>query len=262
MDAGQVGGGDGDKAAEAGFAQDLAGEFRGAAIGVGGDDGGGATGGSGFALACLVQEHGPQLGVVLTPALKAPVRAGKAGSAVEQHVCRLELNAAARAGKVDEERIGGCGGVGDTVGLLGAHVRPGGLRECERCVVGTQDVGRARTGCIAREALEQRVAGKVEVQAGFVVADGEQQARVRVLGVDHGAGAGGIDQVVADGVLQALRREVRVAELIVDAAHGDRNGGERREDGLPGELLGVLVQILGIVAAKTANKDKYATGKT
>ena len=67
----------------------------------------------------------------------------------------------------------------------------------ERCVVGAQDVCGVRSRGLARKALEQRVAGEIELDARAVATQGEGDARVGVVRVDVGATALDLEHAVA-----------------------------------------------------------------
>ena len=191
----------------------------------------------------LFAQGEPRGFVVLRPCFEPPVVALEAGRAVGEDLGCLQHDAAASAAGIDQDGEDGGGAVvrgggrrvarachGVRAGLLPAKLRQG-----QRGVVGPQHVGGAGADCLAREALEQRVAGKVEVQAGAVSAQREQDARVGVIHVHVGATAGDLDEAVAQGILHAQGGIMGVAQLIARAARRDGDGCARREDVLPSD---------------------------
>ena len=215
---------------EAGGFEDAARAGDGVPGRVGGDDAGDAALCELGAAIGLVEQLAPCGRVVFRPALETPAPALETGRAVGQDRGRLEHHAAARATGVDQDGerggrvLGGGAGqsaaigwhaavgrnaaVGRRGGILIAH-RVFSISECgradllpialgagERCVVGAQDVCGVRSRGLARKALEQRVAGEVELDARAVAAQGEGDARVGVVRVDVGATALDLEHAV------------------------------------------------------------------
>ena len=157
-----------------------------------------------------------------------------------------------------------CGGRRGVAGVhqrVGARLLPVDLRERERGVVGAQHVGRAGARGLARQALEERVAGEIELQAGAVAADREGEAAVGAIGVHGGAFAQHARQAVADGILHAQGGEVRVAQLVGGAARRNGERGAGTQDVLPRDGGGVLVKLVGVAGVKARERDKDAAGE-
>ena len=202
---------------------------------------------------------------MLRPCFEPPVVALEAGRAVGEDLGCLQHDAAASAAGIDQDGEDGGGAVvrgggrrvarachGVRAGLLPAKLSQG-----QRGVVGPQHVGGAGADRLAREALEQRVAGKVEVQAGAVAAQREEDVRVGVIHVHVGATAGDLDEAVAQGILHAQGGIMGVAQLIARAARRDGDGCARREDVLPSDGARALVQVVrgDAIEAGEGNKD-------
>lgn len=83
----------------------------------------------------------------------------------------------------------------------------------------------AGAGRGGRQALEQRVARKVQADARAALTQRKQQVDVGIGGVDVGAATRGLGQAVAQRVLGAQSRETRIAQLLGHAAGGDGDGG-------------------------------------
>lgn len=145
---------------------------------------------------------------------------------------------------------------------MSTRLPPADLREQEGGVVGPQHVRAVLAGGLARQALEQRVAGEVELQAGTVAAQREEDARVGVVHVDVGTTPGDLDKAVAQSVLHAQGGEVRVAQFIGGAARGDGEGGAGAQDVLPGNGARALVKAIGIAAVEARDGDEDAAGET
>ncbi len=280
---------------EAGGLEDAARAGDGVSGRVGGDDAGDAALCEFGAAIGLVEEFAPCGSVVLRPALEAPVPALEAGCAVGQDRGGLEHHAAARAAGVDQdgERGGGAldGGAGQSaavgchaaVGQNAAVGRRGGIliahrvfsiSECgradllpialgasERCVVGAQDVCGVRSRGLARKALEQRVAGEIELDARAVATQGEGDARVGVVRVDVGATALDLEHAVTQRVLHAERGKVGIAQFVIGAARGHGDGGACAQDAFPGYGASCFVQVFGVDAGEAAEHHKDAAGK-
>ena len=211
-----------------------------------------------LALACLGKQLLPQSGVVQLPALKAPVVAGGARCTVSQDIHGLQQQAAAGARGVDQR---GQGLVLVIVGrqLALAQRGPADLRKHQGGVVGAQHVrALAGTGRRGRQALEQRVARKIQADARAALAQRKQQVNVGIGNVDIGATARGLGQTVAQRVLGAQGREARVAQLLGHAAGGDGDGGAGADDGLPGDVVNAIVQLVGILRLKAPEHRKHA----
>ena len=230
------------------------------AVGVGGNNAHVAFGCGGLALVGLGAHALPGVRIVQECGLKAPVLAGLAGGAVEHLVHGLDQKTAARARKVDERRsriqlvvVGR--------ELARAKLAPAHLRQHERGVVGAEHVGRGALGRArggARQALEQRVAREIDVQARAALAEREQQAHVGVGRVGVGALAGLVGQAIAHGVLNAQGREVRVAERVGGAGGAHGKACARREDVLPSDVVGGLVERVGVGGVKARDHGEHA----
>ena len=214
-----------------------------------------------LALARLGKQPLPQGGIVQLPALKAPALACGARGAVGQNVHGLQQQAAAGARGVDQR---GQGLVFVVVGrqLALAQCGPANLSQHQSGVVGAQHVsalaGASRCG---RQALEQRIARKVQAYARAALAQREQQVDIGVGGIDIGATARGLGQAVAQRVLGAQGREARVAQLLGHAAGGDSNGGTGADDVFPGNVINAVVQLVGILRLKAPEHHKHAAGQ-
>ena len=119
----------------------------------------------------------------------------------------------------------------------------------------------AGAGRCGRQAFEQRVARKVQADARAALTQRKQQVNVGVGGVDIGATARGLGQTVAQRVLGAQSREARVAQLLGHAAGGDGDGSARADDGLPGDVVNAVVQLVGILRLKAPKHHKHAAGQ-
>ena len=219
-DRGCLGGTEINKALVACALDDELGVLARSAVGIGGHNAHAALTCSLFALTRFVKQALPGVCVVELPAPKAPAFAAGSGSAVEHDIDGLEQDTATCTRGVDEYRT--CIGlVVFGLGGRGAGLRPARLRQQQGGVVGTQHMGcGAFSGAcgLRGQALEQRLARKVEVEARATLAQREHEVRIGVGGVHVGAAPRLINQAVADGVLHAQGRELRVAQLIGDAA--------------------------------------------
>ena len=119
----------------------------------------------------------------------------------------------------------------------------------------------ASAGRGGRQALEQRVARKVQADARAALAQRKQQVNVGVGGVDIGATARGLGQAVAQCVLGAQGGETCVAQLLGHAAGGDGDGGARADDALPGDVVHAVVQLVGILRLKAPEHYEHAAGQ-
>ena len=119
----------------------------------------------------------------------------------------------------------------------------------------------AGTGRRGRQALEQRVARKVQADARAALTQRKQQVNVGIGGVDIGATARGLGQTVAQRVLGAQGREARVAQLFGHAAGGNGDGGAGADDVLPGDVVNAIVQLVGILRLKASEHRKHAAGQ-
>ena len=119
----------------------------------------------------------------------------------------------------------------------------------------------ASAGRGGRQALEQRVARKVQADARAALAQRKQQVNVGVGGVDIGATARGLGQAVAQCVLGAQGGETCVAQLLGHAAGGDGDGGVRADNVLPGNVVHAVVQLVGIPCLKAPKYHKHAAGQ-
>ena len=81
---------------------------------------------------------------------------------------------------------------------------------------------------------------------------------VGVGGIDIGATARGLGQAVAQRVFGAQGREARVAQLLGHAAGGDGDGGSGADDGLPGDVVNAIVQLVGILCLKASEYHEHA----
>ena len=127
-----------------------------------------------LALARLGKQLLPQGGIMQLPALKTPVLACKTRGAVSQNVHGFQQQTAAGARGVDQRRQGF---VLVIVGrqLALAQCGPADLRQHQGGVVGAQHVrALAGTGRRGRQALEQRVARKVQAYARAALAQRKQ----------------------------------------------------------------------------------------
>ena len=250
-----------DKALVAGALDHALGGLAGGGIDVHGNDARLALARCGLALACLGKQLLPQGGVVQLPALKAPVLAGGARGAVGQDIHGLQQQTAAGARGVDQR---GQGLVLVIVGrqLALAQRGPADLRQHQCGVVGTQHMrALAGAGRGGRQALEQRIARKVQADARAALAQRKQQVNVGIGGIDVGATARGLGQAIAQRVLGAQGRETRVAQLLGHAAGGDGDGGTRADDVLPGDVVNAVVQLVGILRLKAPKHHEYAAGQ-
>ena len=203
----------------------------------------------------------PQGSVVQLPALKTPVLAGSARCTVGQDIHGLQQQAAAGARGVDQRGqslvlvIVGCQ-------LALAQCGPADLRQHQCGVVGAQHMGalagKRRGG---RQALEQRIARKVQADARAALTQRKQQVDVGVGGVDVGTTARGLGQTVAQRVLGAQGGETRIAQLLGHAAGGDGDGGAWADDALPGDVVNAVVQLVGILRLKAPEHHEHAAGQ-
>ena len=115
----------------------------------------------------------------------------------------------------------------------------------------------AGTGRRGRQALEQRVARKVQAYARATLTQRKQQVNVRVGGIDVGATARVLGQAVTQRVLGAQGREARVAQLLGHAAGGDGNGGAGADDVLPGDVVNAIVQLVGVLRLKAPEYHEH-----
>ena len=115
----------------------------------------------------------------------------------------------------------------------------------------------AGAGRGGRQAFEQRVARKVQADARAALTQRKQQVDVGVGGIDVGATARGLGQTVAQRVLGAQGREARVAQLLGHAAGGDGDGGAGADDGLPGDVVNAVVQLVGILRLKAPEYHEH-----
>ena len=250
-----------DKALVAGALDHALGGLAGGGVNVHGNDARLALTCGGLALARLGKQLLPQSGVMQLPALKAPTLTGGARGAVGQDIHGLQQQAAAGARGVDQ-----CGqGLVFVIvsrQLALAQRGPANLCQHQRGVVGAQYVrALAGAGCGGRQALEQRVARKVQADARTALTQRKQQVNVGVGGVDVGAAARGLGQAVAQRVLGAQGREARVAQLLGHAAGGDGDGGARADDALPGDVVHAVVQLVGILRLKAPEHYEHAAGQ-
>ena len=81
---------------------------------------------------------------------------------------------------------------------------------------------------------------------------------VGVGGIDISATARGLGQAVAQRVFGAQGREARVAQLLGHAAGGDGDGGSGADDGLPGDVVNAIVQLVGILCLKASEYHEHA----
>ena len=214
-----------------------------------------------LALARLGKQLLPQGGIMQLPALKAPVLACGTRGAVGQNVHGFQQQAAAGTRGVDQR---GQGFVLVIVGrqLALAQCGPADLRQHQGGVVGTQHVcALAGTGRRRRQALEQRVARKVQADARAALTQRKQQVNIGIGGVDIGATARGLGQTVAQRVLGSQGREARVTQLLGHAAGGDGDGGARANNALPGDVVNAVVQLIGILCPKAPEHHKHAAGQ-
>ena len=116
----------------------------------------------------------------------------------------------------------------------------------------------AGAGRGGRQALEQRVARKVQADARAALTQRKQQVNVGIGGVDIGATARGLGQTVAQRVLGAQGREARVAQLLGHAAGGDGDGGTWANNALPGDVVNAIVQLVGILRLKALEYHEHA----
>ena len=84
---------------------------------------------------------------------------------------------------------------------------------------------------------------------------------VGIGGIDVGTTARGLGQAVAQRVLGAQGREARVAQLLGHAAGGDGDGGAGADDGLPGDVVNAIVQLVGILRLKAPKHYEHAAGQ-
>ena len=108
-----------------------------------------------------------------------------------------------------------------------------------------------------RQALEQRVARKVQADTRAALAQRKQQVNVGIGGVDIGATARGLGQAVAQRVLGTQGREARVAQLLGHAAGGNGDGGAGADDGLPSDVVNTVVQFIGILRLKAPEYHEH-----
>ena len=116
----------------------------------------------------------------------------------------------------------------------------------------------AGTGRRGRQALEQRVARKVQAYARAALAQRKQSVTIGVGGIDVGATARGLGQTVAQRVFGAQGREARVAQLLGHAAGGDGDGGAGADDALPSDVVNAIVQFIGILRLKASEHHEHA----
>ena len=171
---GGLGGAKVDKTLVAGALDHALGSLAGGGVDIYGHDARLALARCRLALARLGKQLLPQGGVVQLPALKTPVLACKTRGAVSQNVNGFQQQTAAGARGVDQR---GQGFVLVIVGrqLALAQCGPADLRQHQGGVVGAQHVrALAGTGRRGRQALEQRVARKVQAYARAALAQRKQ----------------------------------------------------------------------------------------
>ena len=171
---GGLGGAKIDKALVAGALDHALGGLSGSGVDVCGNDARLALARCGLALARLGKQLLPQGGFVQLPALKAPALACGARGAVGQNIHGFQQQTAAGARGVDQR---GQGFVLVIVGrqLALAQCGPADLHQHQGGVVGAQHVrALAGTGRRGRQALEQRVARKVQAYARAALAQRKQ----------------------------------------------------------------------------------------
>ena len=112
-----------------------------------------------------------------------------------------------------------------------------------------------------RQALEQRIARKVQANAGTALAQRKQQVNVRIGSVDVGTTARGLGQTVAQRIFGAQGGEARVAQLLGHATGGDGDGGAGTDDVLPGDVVNAIVQLVGILCLKAPEHHEHAAGQ-
>ena len=116
----------------------------------------------------------------------------------------------------------------------------------------------AGAGRCGRQALEQRVARKVQAYARAALTQRKQQVNIGIGGIDIGATARGFGQAVAQCVLGAQGREACVAQLLGHAAGGDGDGCAGADDVLPGDVVNAIVQLVGILRLKAPKNHEHA----
>ena len=116
----------------------------------------------------------------------------------------------------------------------------------------------AGAGRCGRQALEQRVARKVQAYARAALAQRKQQVNVGIGGIDVGAKSRSLGQAVAQRVFGAQGREARVAQLLGHAAGGNGDGGAGADDALPGDVVNAVVQLIGILRLKAPEYHEHA----
>ena len=84
---------------------------------------------------------------------------------------------------------------------------------------------------------------------------------IGIGGIDVGAATRGLGQAIAQRVLGAQSREARVAQLLGHAAGGDGDGGTGADDGLPGDVVNAVVQLIGVLRLKAPKHHKHAAGQ-
>ena len=84
---------------------------------------------------------------------------------------------------------------------------------------------------------------------------------IGVGGIDIGATSRGLGQAVAQRVFGTQGREARVAQLLGHAAGGNGDGGAGADDGLPGDVVNAVVQLIGILCPKAPEHHKHAAGQ-
>ena len=118
--------------------------------------------------------------------------------------------------------------------------------------------GNALAGSANIRAVVQALACQVERHRRLAAVDANGDDGVRMLCIHGGTLAPDLANLVADAILDALRREMRVAELLVRAAgeHGDLR--VFCKDLVPRQLTDVAVQIIGVFAAHASDKQQDA----
>ncbi len=228
-----------DHAAHTGAADVLRGDINGAGRHIGADD---LMGELAFA-GVVVVEAVEKLGVEVLPVLEGEVAAVD----TRVDVCGDE-------GGLDEERAGAAHRVDQRA------VAPPAAFEDDACGEHLVDRGLGLGHAVAP--LVERLAGGVEREGHPVAGDVHVDHHVGVLEAHSGAlvVAVAVLEPVDDGILHAVCNEPRVGELVAEGHGVDRESGAYRHQRAPVELLGAVIQLVGVDGCEFENRFEDAQG--
>jgi hypothetical protein len=165
-------------------------------------------------------------------------------------------------GRLDDHRTTATAGVVQWRDLLQGQDRrrlpPAGRRDHGRC----QRFLQRRVALIfAPSTLEQRLARGVDRQAEHIGPQVRIQSHVGPGGVDAGPLPAALAEPVADGVLDAQRREVQAAQGAALGRHLDLDGMARREPVLPGQRARRRIQVVLAAVWAAPQLHQHALGQ-